>query len=128
MKRLTILDYQAVARLLAAGRRHVEIARELDLSVDTIDRIADDRLRGREPPSEDELPEDDAPPGYIARNLRRCSGCGAMVYLWPCLACSLGANVQPVVPVEEEEDDDDELPDIFAQIDPMFSDAIRRAS
>jgi|GEM_PF-3242333 len=30
---------------------------------------------------------DDLRPGFDPANLRRCPGCGAMVYLWPCLAC-----------------------------------------
>jgi hypothetical protein len=81
--------------------RHTEIARELDLSVWTIARIADkrrfqsDELSEDEPP-EDGLPEDDAPPDYVAKNLRRCPGCGSMVYLWPCLACRMGTTTLPV--------------------------------
>jgi hypothetical protein len=39
--------------------------------------------------AEDELPEDDQPPEYLAANLRRCPGCGGMVYQWPCLACRI---------------------------------------
>ena len=31
---------------------------------------------------------DDLNVGFDAANLRRCAGCGGMVYLWPCLACS----------------------------------------
>jgi len=30
---------------------------------------------------------EDLGPGFDAANLRRCPGCGGMVYLWPCLAC-----------------------------------------
>ena len=30
---------------------------------------------------------DDLNVGFDAANLRRCPGCGGMVYLWPCLAC-----------------------------------------
>ena len=36
-----------------------------------------------------DLPEDDAPPDYVATNLRRCTSCGGMVYQWPCLTCEL---------------------------------------
>ena len=43
-----------------------------------------------------DLPEDDPPPGYDARNLRRCPTCGAMVYLWPCLACHMKAQARPL--------------------------------
>jgi len=111
-KRVTVLEFEAIGRMLRAGMRHVEIARELDLNVATIARIADDRRQGREIVSEGELPEDDAPPDYVASNLRRCPGCGAMVYLWPCLACSLGTSTQPIRVAEEEEG---ELPDIYAE-------------
>jgi hypothetical protein len=126
-KRVTILEFEAVWRMLEAGARHVEIARELDLSVSTIARIADDRRQGRYPlmseegvfgeawqPSEEELPEDDAPPDYVASNLRRCPGCGAMVYVWPCLACRLATTERLAIAPEEEEEDDDE--DVLAEL------------
>lgn len=88
----------AVRRALKAGARHTEIARDMDLAVSTIARIASDRrLRRRKLAllSEAELPEDDPPPDYAASRLRRCPGCGGMVYRWPCLACRLrgGAGV-----------------------------------
>ncbi len=31
---------------------------------------------------------DDLNVGCDPANVRRCPGCGGMVYLWPCLACS----------------------------------------
>lgn len=34
-------------------------------------------------------PAADHPPGYDPANIHRCLGCGSLVYLWPCLACSL---------------------------------------
>jgi hypothetical protein len=122
-KRVTILEWQAVIRRLEAGWRHTEIARELELAVSTVARIADDKRQGRYPttgedgelgqwqPGEEELPEDDAPPGYVAGNLRRCGGCGAMVYLWPCLACRMAvAERLPLAPeVEEEEEEEEDL-------------------
>ena len=87
---ITQLELRAIRRLLKSGARHIEIARELDLSVTTIERIASDRLlRYRREVPDDELPEDDPPPGYHASNLRRCFTCGAMVYLWPCLTCRM---------------------------------------
>jgi hypothetical protein len=46
-------------------------------------------------PFSPDLPEDDAPPDYVATNLRRCQGCGGMVYQWPCLTCQLRARPQP---------------------------------
>jgi hypothetical protein len=90
--RLTHLDLAAVRRLLRASVRHTEIARSLNLAVGTISRIASDRrLRRRklELLGEADLPEDDAPPEYVASNLRRCPTCGGMVYQWPCLACRM---------------------------------------
>lgn len=87
---ITQLELRAIRRLLKSGARHIEIARELDLSVTTISRIASDRLlRYRREVTDDELPEDDPPPGYVAANLRRCLNCGGMVYLWPCMTCRM---------------------------------------
>ncbi len=34
----------------------------------------------------------DQPPGFDPASLKRCPSCGAMVYLWPCLACDLNAE------------------------------------
>jgi hypothetical protein len=43
--------------------------------------------------SQFEQPEpNDPPPGFDPANLRRCRSCGALVYLWPCLACELEAE------------------------------------
>jgi hypothetical protein len=85
---LTFAEFVAVRRLLRAGRRHVEIARAVNLGIWTVDRIAA-RLRYDEDAATAELPSDDAPPDYAAENLRRCPHCGGMVYVWPCLACRL---------------------------------------
>lgn len=87
IKRVTAVELVRVKRLLAAGWRHVEIARELELSVWTIQRIANDPRLQLDPLPECELPVDDAPPDYTAADLRRCPGCGGMVYHWPCIAC-----------------------------------------
>lgn len=38
------------------------------------------------------LPESDTPPGYDPTNIRRCPGCGSLVYLWPCLGCHMAAE------------------------------------
>lgn len=112
--RLSLSEYQAVGRMLRAGVRQVEIARALDVSLWTIARVAQ-TLRRRsegwtEGPLEEELPELDAPPDYVAKNLRRCPGCGAMVYLWPCLACRTAVQVRalPVSDEEQEDEHDDE--------------------
>jgi hypothetical protein len=87
--KITLSQFQAVLRMLRARMRHVEIARELGLSVWTISRIAGERRFAAEDLGDADMPEDDGPPDYVARNLRRCTGCGAMVYVWPCLACRL---------------------------------------
>jgi hypothetical protein len=88
---LTFAEFVAARRLLAAGGRHVEIARELGLGIWTVDRIAA-RLRYDEDAASAELPEDDAPPDYAPENLQRCPDCGAMVYVWPCLACRMAVT------------------------------------
>jgi hypothetical protein len=49
-----------------------------------------------------DLPEDDAPPEYVASNLRRCPHCGGMVYQWPCLACQLRSPTLRVGQADEE--------------------------
>jgi hypothetical protein len=58
---------------------------------------------------EADLPEDDGPPDYVAANLRRCAGCGAMVYVWPCIACQMATMTQRVPPAAEVEDDPEEV-------------------
>ncbi len=89
---LTLPLLKSIRRLLRAGVRHTDIARRFDLAVGTIARIASERkLRRRKLHllTEADLPEDDQPPDYLAANLRRCPGCGGMVYRWPCLACRI---------------------------------------
>jgi hypothetical protein len=122
-QRLTTTEVSAVERALAAGMRHVDIARELDLSVWTIARIADrrrfekideetdgntnpTRKRGTDP--NDDLPEDDGPADYQAQNLRRCPGCGAMIYVTPCIACRMANAIPAAVPFTDDNDEDDE--------------------
>jgi hypothetical protein len=103
--RLTVPEFLAVRRALRAGRRHTEIARDLNLSVWTIARIDDQQRYQLDPVTDDELPVDDAPPDYLAQNLRRCPGCGAMVYLWPCRACQMATLTEPVPPAPEVDDE-----------------------
>ena len=104
-QKVTMLQFLAVKKALAAGARHVEIARELDLSVWTIARIADDpRFKADEVPESD-LPMDDAPTDYVAKNLRRCGGCGAMIYVLPCIACQMATATQRVPPAPEVDDE-----------------------
>ncbi len=96
MSQITLPELQLIRRLLKAHVRHTEIARRLKLGVGTVIRVATNRrLRRRKLDllAPEELPEDDVPPEYIAANLRRCPGCGGMVYQWPCLACRLRGSV-----------------------------------
>jgi hypothetical protein len=118
-KLLTQAEFLTVLRLLREGWRHVQIARELNLSVWTVAAVADRRRYLPEELTEGEIPaaelcEDDAPPDYAAANLRRCPGCGAMVYLWPCIACSQGVSTPTIAPPVEDDEEEDELPEIFA--------------
>jgi hypothetical protein len=64
---------------------HAGSQRSLAATVNQLIRAACDFV-------EEDLPEDDAPPDYIATNLRRCTNCGGMVYQWPCLTCELRAG------------------------------------
>jgi hypothetical protein len=94
MSTIDLPTLQSIRRLLRASVRHAEIARRFNLAVGTISRIASVRRLRRlklHLLSEDELPEDDPPPDYRAARLRRCPGCGGMVYQWPCLTCRLRA-------------------------------------
>jgi|SRR5262245_2977762 len=108
MPHLTPAQFQTIRRRLAAGVRHVAIARELGLSLWTIARVADRRRYVEADALEAEIPaeelcEDDSPPDYAAANLRRCQGCGAMVYLWPCISCSHGASAPAIAPPADAE-------------------------
>jgi hypothetical protein len=94
MSRITHAQLRTVQYLLAERWRHTQIARETGLSVWTISQIATSRrfedyaIPTEELPA-DELPADDGPPDFEAGNMRRCPGCGGMVYQWPCLTCEL---------------------------------------
>src|SRR5262245_55519518 len=108
-QRLTTFDVTAIERCLAAGMRHAEIARRLDLSLWPIARIADRRRfetdEGVDPSAD--LPEDDGPPDYQAQNLHRCPSCGAMIYVTPCIACRMANAVPAAMPIENGDVDDD---------------------
>jgi len=114
---LTPSEILEIRNLLRIGVRHVDIARKLDLSVWTVARIDAERRFHCDESAAEELPVDDAPPDYVARNLRRCPGCGAMVYRWPCLACFMANS--PRLPlaadVDDDADDVDELLDLFEE-------------
>ena len=122
MSAVSLPQFHLVQKMLRSQVRHCDIARATGLSVWTISRIASDPKFQRDDPDdlgahprqrrsltatvnqlilaacdyvEEDLPEDDAPPDYIAANLRRCTSCGGMVYQWPCLTCQLRARPQP---------------------------------
>ena len=124
---LTFAEFFTVRRRLRAGVRHTEIARELDLFVWTATRIATEPQFQADPILEADLPQDDPPPDYAARKLRRCPGCGAMVYRWPCLACVM--EHLPRLPLAEEVDDDaeggDELFDLFDDAEVVTCEPLR---
>ena len=105
--KLTMEQFQTVRRMLGEGERQVEIARELELSVWTVTRIANEPEWQRDDLTEDELPEDNGPVDYESRAMRRCAGCGAMVYRWPCLACLMAESPGMVDEVEEDEEEDE---------------------
>jgi len=67
--------------LLALNLSHEKISRRLGMSVSNVGKIA--RQLADDVPV---LPVE-RPPGFDPGNLHRCSGCGGMVYLWPCLTC-----------------------------------------
>jgi hypothetical protein len=117
---LTLSEVHAIRSMLRTGMRHVDIARALDLSIWTVARIDADRRSHRDELVEEEPLVDDAPPDYVSHNLRRCPGCGAMVYRWPCLACCMANS--PRLPLAEEVDDDAE--DVDALFD-LFEDVAR---
>jgi hypothetical protein len=127
-QKLTMLEFEAVRRALAAGARHVEIARELNLSVWTIALIANNRRYETEDVDEVDLPVDDAPAEYEAKNLRRCGGCGAMIYVFPCVACQLAGMTQRVPPAPEVDDFEVEDADEGVELAPCGRRRRRKAS
>jgi hypothetical protein len=97
MTTLTAADIRRVRFLLRAGFRYPQIARETGWSIWTIARIASHPCFSRlvaddSDLEEDEVLTDDAPPEFAADRLRRCDGCGALVYQWPCLTCEARAE------------------------------------
>src|SRR5262245_23753106 len=108
MPTIDLPTLKSIRRLLRASVRHAEIARRFDLAVGTIARIASVRRLRRlklHLLTEDEMPEDDPPPEYLAANLRRCPGCGGLVYRWPCLACQLRGAEEASIDLTDDEHD-----------------------
>lgn len=81
---------ERVRMLLAAGVTHSQIARRTGLSRRTVARIA---ARGRRLLTAADI-HDDRPAGFEEQCLNRCRGCGATVYLWPCLQCELRTRAE----------------------------------
>ena len=76
--------------LLAAGCSHIQIMRRTGLSRRTISRIAKE---GRRKLTAADI-SDEQPAGFDQECLNRCRGCGARIYLWPCLVCEVRAKVE----------------------------------
>ena len=94
------LDYRRAAELAQQGHSHRWIARRLGINRKALPGIIREIAAESEISSEisaaeitlqpGDLPtKNDDPPGFDPANLRRCRGCGALVYLWPCLSCCL---------------------------------------
>ena len=93
----TAVNFARVSELAAAGHSRRWIARRLRIDRETVAKLL---RQTHENPAEIRLPSnlpapDDTPPGFDPANLRRCAGCGALVYLWPCLACCLAEEIAP---------------------------------
>ena len=76
--------------LLAAGLSHIQITLRTGLSRRTISRLAKE---GRRKLVAADI-SDDRPAGFDQECLNRCRGCGARIYLWPCMQCEIGARVE----------------------------------
>ncbi len=93
---LNRLDSQRILALYEQGYSQRWIARRLDIAPRTVFcRLQD--LLGQAPTDFVEIDPtvtEETPPGFDPANLRRCRGCGAIVYLWPCLACCLSVETE----------------------------------
>jgi hypothetical protein len=76
--------------LLAAGCSHIQITRRTGLSRRTISRLAKE---GRRKLTAADI-SDERPAGFDQECLSRCRGCGARIYLWPCLQCEVRAKAE----------------------------------
>lgn len=80
---------ERVRSLLSGGLTLSQVARRTGLSRTTVFKILTRRWR---PALTAADIHDDRPPGFEQRNLARCPGCRALVYLWPCMRCDLQAR------------------------------------
>jgi len=79
--------YLRVRELLADASPYAAIAAETGLSEATVAAIAN----GSRQPSRIAV-DDDHPLRDEMLSARRCPGCGALVFRWPCLACQIAAS------------------------------------
>jgi DNA-binding transcriptional regulator LsrR (DeoR family) len=77
--------------LLAAGLSHIQITRRTGLSRRTISRIAKEGRRRKLVAADI---SDERPAGFDTECLNRCRGCGARIYLWPCMQCEIRAKAE----------------------------------
>ena len=89
---ITNFSHERLWQLSQAGQSLRSIGQRLAVAPATVHKrlqeIGDAPLLKELLPDES-LTDDELRPGYEPANLRRCRGCGALVYLWPCLACCL---------------------------------------
>lgn len=76
--------------LLATGLSHIQIMRRTGLSRRTISRLAKE---GRRKITAADI-SDEHPAGFVPQCLNRCRGCGARIYLWPCMQCEIRAKAE----------------------------------
>jgi hypothetical protein len=81
---------ERIRMLLAAGCSHIQIMRRTGLSRRTISRIAKE---GRRKLVAADI-SDERPAGFDQECLSRCRGCGARIYLWPCMQCEVRAKAE----------------------------------
>ena len=77
--------------LLAAGFSHIQITRRTGLSRRTISRLAKEGRRRKLVAADI---SDERLAGFDPECLNRCRGCGARIYLWPCMQCEIRARVE----------------------------------
>ena len=103
---LTVVDSRRIEALHAQGLSTRQVARQVQLSATTVHRRLR-RIRSESgialsptgfPPGDFPPLPDEGPPGFDPANIRRCRGCGALVHLWPCLACCLAEEATDAPP------------------------------
>lgn len=107
---LTVIDSRRIEALHAQGLSTRQVARQVQLSASAVHKRLR-KLRSESavgppptgfPPGDVPPRPDEGPPGFDPANIRRCRGCGALVYLWPCLACCLADEATAVLSPSQE--------------------------